>query len=135
MAVHLHNYLESNQLNEPLQSAYNRFHSCDTALTRVDNDILLGIDNSPHCVILLLLDRSSAFDTVDDDIMLKRLDSRCSICGTAQPVDWFQSHITNRTQFTLIYGQKIIISRVQMWRASRLSPLTHPVPTSYSITG
>lgn len=134
MAVRLHNHLESNQLNEPLQSAYNRFHSCDTTLTRVDNYILLGIDNS-HCVILLLLDRSSAFDTVDHDMMLKRLDSKCSICGTAQPVDWFRSYITNRTQFTLISGQKIIISRVQMWRASRLSPWTHPVPTSYSTTG
>ena len=55
MAVRLQNYLEPNELNEPLQSAYKRFHSCETALTRFHNDILLENDNR-HCVTLLLLD-------------------------------------------------------------------------------
>ena len=49
-----------------------------TALTRVHNDILLEIDNH-HYVILFLLDLSAAFDTLDHDILLKRLDSRFSI--------------------------------------------------------
>ena len=41
-------WIKLNELNEPLQSAYKRFHSCETTLTR--NDILLEIDNR-HCVI------------------------------------------------------------------------------------
>ena len=103
VAVRLQDYWESNQLNEPLQSAYKRFHSCETALVRVHNDILRAIDDR-HCVILLLLDLSAAFDTVDHDILLTRLKSKFSICGTA--LEWFRSYLTNRTQFTLIDGKK-----------------------------
>ena len=94
VAVRLQDYLESNQLNEPLQSAYKRFHSCETALVCVHNDILRAIDDR-HCVILLLLDLSAAFDTVDHDILLTRLKSKFSICGTA--LEWFRSYLTNRT--------------------------------------
>ena len=50
VTVRLQDYLESNQLNEPLQSAYKRFHSCETALVRVHNDILRAIDDR-HCVV------------------------------------------------------------------------------------
>ena len=74
VAVRLQKYLEANQLNEPLQSAYKPFHSCETALVRVHNDILVAIDKR-HCVMLLLLDLSAAFDTVDHDILLTRLHS------------------------------------------------------------
>ena len=78
------------------------------ALTRVHNDILLETDNR-HCVkLLLLLDLSAAFDKVEDDILLKRLDCGFSICGTA--LDGFGSYLTNRTQFALIKGKKTTTS-------------------------
>lgn len=70
IAVRLNRYLEENNLNEPLQSAYKQYHSCETALVRVQNDILLSIDNQ-QCVVLLLLDLSAAFDTVDHGILLQ----------------------------------------------------------------
>ena len=101
VAVRLQKYLEANQLNEPLQSAYKPFHSCETALVRVYNDILVAIDKR-HCVMLLLLDLSAAFDTVDHDILLTRLYSKYSISGT--PLEWFRSYLTNRSQFELIEG-------------------------------
>ena len=44
VAVRLQKYLEANHLNEPLQSACKPFHSCETALVRVHNDILVAID-------------------------------------------------------------------------------------------
>ena len=59
VAVRLIRYLEENNLNDPLQSAYKQYHSCETALVRVQNDILLSIDNQ-QCVVLLLLDLSAA---------------------------------------------------------------------------
>ena len=71
-------YLKSNELNDSLQSAYKRFHSCETGLVRVQIDILRVIDNC-HCVIILLLDLSTAFGTVDHDIFLRRLNSKFSI--------------------------------------------------------
>ena len=101
VAVRLQKYLEANQLNEPLQSAYNAFHSCETALVRVHNDILVAIDKR-HCVMLLLLDLSVAFDTVDHNILLTRLHSKYSTSGTA--LEWFRSYLTNRSQFALIEG-------------------------------
>ena len=107
MVVRLQGYFESNELNEPIQSAYKGFHSCKIALNRVHNDILLEIVNR-HCVMLLLLDLFAVFDTVDHDILLKRLDSRFSICGTA--FGWFPSYLTNRTEFALIERSKITIS-------------------------
>ena len=77
------------------------FHSCETVLVRVHNEILVAIDKR-HCVMLLLLDLSAAFDTVDHDILLTRLHSKYSISDIA--LEWFRSHLTNRSQFALIEG-------------------------------
>ena len=49
-----------------------------TALTRIHNDILLAIDDN-SCVILVLLDLSAAFNTVDHPILLGRLEHRLGI--------------------------------------------------------
>ena len=64
-----------NDLNESLQTTYKKHHSCETALLRVQNDILKSIDNK-QCVVLLLLDLSAVFSTVDHKILLQRLRSR-----------------------------------------------------------
>ena len=56
-AMRLTDYLSDNDLNESLQSAFKKHHSCETALLRVQNDILKSIDNK-QCVVLLLLDLS-----------------------------------------------------------------------------
>ena len=48
VAVRLQKYLEANQLNDSLQSAYKPFHSCEAALVLVHNDILVSIDKR-HC--------------------------------------------------------------------------------------
>ena len=62
--MRLRDCLCDNDLNESLQSAYKKHHSCETALLLVQNDILKSIDNEQY-VVLLLLDQSAAFDTVD----------------------------------------------------------------------
>ena len=55
--------MSENNLYEVFQSAYKKSHSNKTALTHVQNDILRSLDEK--CVLLVLLDLSSAFDTVD----------------------------------------------------------------------
>ena len=64
MATQTINYLIDNYLLAKLQSAYRRFHSTETALLRVFNDILSAIDNKQE-VVSVMLDLSAAFDTTD----------------------------------------------------------------------
>ena len=70
----------TNHLDETFQSAYKEFHSTETALLRVQNDILCSLDQTKS-VILLLLELSAAFDTVDHVILLSRLSNRFGCKG------------------------------------------------------
>ena len=82
VALQLNDHILRHHLDETFQSAYKAFHSTETALVRVHNDILTAIDNN-NTVILLLLDLSAAFDTVDHSILLSRLSSRFGIKSLA----------------------------------------------------
>ena len=52
-----------------LQSAYRKGHSTETALLQITNDILMNM-NCKHVTLLVLVDLSAAFATVDHDICL-----------------------------------------------------------------
>ena len=60
VSVQVSDYLSSNDLSDPYQSAYTRARSTETALACVQNDILRAIDNQ-QAVFLLMLDLSAAF--------------------------------------------------------------------------
>ena len=53
-----------NDLLTCLQNAYRQNHSNETALIKVKNDLLMNM-NKGHVKLLVLLDLSAAFDTVD----------------------------------------------------------------------
>ena len=80
-------------LQDPFQSAYRKNHSVETAVLRVSSDILQAMD-SGLLTGLVLLDLSSAFDTVDHNIMLQRL-REVGISGSA--LDWCQSYLQGPT--------------------------------------
>ena len=77
------------------QSAYRKYHSTETALLRIHNDLLLGI-NQQKLSALVLLDLSAAFDTIDHNILLNRLTRTFGVTGKA--LSLLSSYITNRTQ-------------------------------------
>ena len=101
VAVRYDEHLVKNGLKEKMQSAYTQHCSTETALLRVQNDILQEIDNN-KAVILVLLDLSAAFDTIDHKIMLQRMETRSGIVGSA--LDWFKSYLTGRSQKVHIFG-------------------------------
>ena len=63
---------ENDQLDRS-QSAYKPYHSTETALMLVQNDLLHASDRLQG-VMLVLLDMSAAFDIVDHDILITRLE-------------------------------------------------------------
>ena len=95
VANQLNGHLLTNSLHEAHQSAYKRFHSTETALLKVHNDILVALDERQP-VFLLLLDLSAAFDTVNHYTLLSRLQLRYGITG--QALFWLKLYLCNRTQ-------------------------------------
>ena len=77
----LQDYLTNHDLNEPLQSPYRIHHSTETALVKVQGDILHAIGDR-KAVFLVMLDLSAVFDTVDHDRLTHRLSSRLNITDT-----------------------------------------------------
>ena len=65
-------HVRANNLSDTFQSAYKPFHGTETALLRVNNDILSAMDDG-KITALVLLDSSGAFDTDDHKILLSRL--------------------------------------------------------------
>ena len=68
---------------------------------KVSNDILTSME-SQKCTILILLDLSAAFDTVDHPILLKRLEHHFGINNGA--LKWIKSYLADRTQSVIISG-------------------------------
>ncbi|XP_072028270.1 uncharacterized protein [Amphiura filiformis] len=71
--VQVNEHMQANDLEEVYQSAYKTKHSTETALLKVKNDITLALDDD-MAAFLIMLDLSAAFDTIDHDILLHRLE-------------------------------------------------------------
>jgi len=128
VAKRLLEHMESNNLHETMQSAYKQLHSTETALIRVQNDILTSLDNK-HGVILVLLDLSAAFDTIDHVTLYHQLEHRLGISGTA--LNWFMSYLSDRTQSVSVENTCSKPSPLQFGvpQGSVLGPLLYTIYT------
>ena len=93
-------HVDRNYLGEPLQSSYKRHHSTETVLLKVKNDLLCSLDNNK--AVLIVLDMSAAFDTVDHDILLDRLESKFGIKYMVK--SWFSTYLRDRVTKVSIDG-------------------------------
>ena len=101
VAARLNAHLSANSLHECMQSAYRPNHSVETALLKVHNDIVCSLDKK-QAVMLILLDLSAAFDTIDHQILLRRLHDDIGVRGVC--LRWFSSYLQDRCQSVCIAG-------------------------------
>ena len=118
----LNDHLDSNNLNISQQSGYKKRHSTETLLVRVVNDLLIASDENKATVVMLL-DLSAAFDTVDHGKLLNILKHELGITGTAWK--WFHSFITGRCQKVRVDGAESceIIIKFGVPQGSVLGPV------------
>ena len=93
MLKQLLQHCEDNHLLPDFQSAYRANYSTETSLVKLVNDILWSMEQS-QIMTVVLLDLSTAFDTVDHDILLSILNKQFGICGKA--LEWFNSYLRPR---------------------------------------
>ena len=99
----LDGHLDINNLHAAHQSGYRKNHSCETATLAIYND-LLCLNDAKSKVVLLLLDLSAAFDTVNHDILIAKLKKvyglKCNV------INWFKSYLSDRTFTVTINGKR-----------------------------
>ncbi len=106
--------LAKKDLCEEFQSGFRSHYSTETALIKITNDLLLASDQG--CIsLLVLLDLSAAFDTIDHDILMDRFQNYTGIQG--QALRWFRSYLSDRYHFVYLYRD-----------SSQLSPVKYGLP-------
>ena len=78
------------------QSAYRPYHSTETALLIVVDDLFLS-PNKGNISELALLDLSAAFGTIDNPILVHRLHTDFGFTDTV--LQWFSSYLTGCTHY------------------------------------
>ena len=123
VADRLGHHMTQNNLHLHHQYGYKKDHSCETLLLKLVNDLLELFDNKMPCV-LLLLDLSAAFDTVDQNKLLVLLRDEIGIDGTAYK--WFESFLVDRTQKVRI-GDSDSDEKTLEWGVAQGSVLGPPL--------
>lgn len=72
VATRLITHLVNQSLTDPFQSAYKHIHSTKSTLLCVVNDIRMALDHS-QSTIVMLIDLNAAFETIDHNLLLDRL--------------------------------------------------------------
>ena len=131
MLFQMSDHLFSNSLLNPFQSTYKPGHNTETTLLEIVNDLLLSVDNGKMSIVMFL-DLSAAFDTIDHNILLSHLEYIFGMHSAA--LQWFFSYLSNRTQTVSINNIKfdpapvffMMLLRALSWGLFCLSCIPHP---------
>ena len=142
--IRLDNHMIKNKLLTVKNYAYRKAHSTELLLLKVVNDLYESFDRNMPSVVVLL-DLSAAFDTVDHDKLLSILETDIGIGGTA--LTWFESFLKGRTQKVKIgsaYSEEVEL-KYGVAQGSVLGPALFKIyirslykyiePTSFRIEG
>ena len=96
----LYSFLEQFKILYMYQFGFRELHNTNMALLILMDKLMTALDNDEYA-IGIFLDFSKAFDTVDHDILLRKLNFY-GIRGT--PHEWIRSYLSEREQFTSYNG-------------------------------
>ena len=100
MYSRLYNFFEFHNCIYKNQFGFRTNHSTFHALVSITEDIRQALDNNSFACGIFI-DLQNAFDTVDHNILLKKLE-QYGVRGLAN--DWFHSYLLNRKQYVSING-------------------------------
>ena len=121
--VRITKHLNNNKLVPINQSTYRQYHSTNTAALKVFSDILEATDHG-QLTLLVLLDLSAAFDTVDHNILCQRLKSSFGFDGPA--LNWLRSYLNER-ECQIRIGDIFFEGFVCQRRSSRIGSRSNPL--------
>jgi len=81
---------------DQFQSAYRRGYSTETALLKITSDIYDAADTQKS-TILVALDQSAAFDCIDHNTLVSRLEHTFGFSGSV--LSWIKSYLDSRSAF------------------------------------
>lgn len=116
----LMNFFETNNIFTTQQSGFRRHHSCETAIQLVLEDLREKIGST--ITVAVFLDLRKAFETIDRDILLQKLE-RYGIRGKV--AKWIKSYLTYRTQKVKYNGwySGTLDNNIGVPQGSKLGPL------------
>ena len=126
--VQVIDYFESNHLLHPSHHGFRSKHNTCTALLQMFDTWLDAMEND-NLSAVIMLDLSAAFDVVDHDILIQKL----QLYGVDDDaLTWFRSYLTNRSQQVLIEGSlsKSLFLDAGVPQGSVLGPLLYIIFTN-----
>jgi len=115
-------HIAASKYFSPMQSAYRKMHSTEAALLKIMDDLYRIVDHKKSAV-LIGLDLSAAFDTIDHELLAHRLKKRFGISGVA--LSWITSYLKDRSQYVKVGEEKSArtVCEVGVPQGSVLGPL------------
>ena len=104
MQARLVEHLKSRNILYASQYGFRAGHSCEHALLEAQNQIQQALERK-QIAALLLLDFSRAFDLVDHEILLHKLE-HYGVRGICH--SWFKTYLTNRSQYVHVNNRDSI---------------------------
>ena len=95
-------HMTENHLHEDSQFAYKTHHNTELMMLGVTDEVLRGFDEN-QATVIIFLDLSAAFDTIDVDKLLEIMFEEIGLGGTV--LKWFRSFLEGRTQRVKIEDQ------------------------------
>ena len=115
----LYTFIENRNLFSPLQFGFRKQKSTKDAIIAFLSRLITNLDKNEYC-LGVFVDLSKAFDTIDHDILLKKLD-KFGVRGIANI--WFKNYLTARQQ-----SVRINKDNSNEFISSESQTITHGIP-------